>query len=164
MLYCFDNNQGCLVLGTNIPKNISKLSCDSKSKRSCNWEDVGTFTLDEYGLVKLSNPFPCQQNNSKFIKTLYDEKLNQISSPKQNGIILHCFENKISCMLLGSQIPKNIHKLQPKKNHDKPCQWEDIGTFSIQNNIINYNTEITIEREKIDMYNYNLKKIYVESM
>ena len=42
--YCFKYDQGCLIIGNDIPKKINK-ACSNYEK--CNWEDIGSFIISK---------------------------------------------------------------------------------------------------------------------
>ena len=156
MLYCFKSNEGCLIIGNKIPLGIYK------NDTSYEWEDIGTFKIDKYGIVSL---FPSDSEwmldvsdkwpESEFLVNIYDESLNLVTLPKQNGIVLKCFETNNVCFLLSETIPlKGLNKITSSN-------LEDIGTFHIQNNKIVYHGDEAIPYGNI--YDVNLQKVNIPS-
>ena len=154
MLYCFRYNEGCLILGNKIPNNINKRN---------EWEDVGTFKIDSYGVVTLSPSDPDWMNyisgdwkNSDFLHSIYDENMNSVILPKKNGMVLKCFENNKTLFLLS-------HRLPVKGLQELGGQWEDIGTFHMSENKIVYHDDDHEDQPNGDIYDGNLKKINIPS-
>ena len=78
MMYCFYHKQGCLILSNKVPSNINKACYDDQSKCGCEceWEDVGTFSIDEVGEMKF-NKQDCPP--STHVVNLYDVNMNVVS-------------------------------------------------------------------------------------
>lgn len=79
--YCFKHDQGCLVVGPDIPKNLNK-ACSNLT--DCQWEDIGSFYIENRAL-KLSVPnkewFDEQEGGWKieyFKNNLYDKYMSLI--------------------------------------------------------------------------------------
>jgi hypothetical protein len=81
MYYCFTHNQGCLIIGNKVPRDIND-ACIGCS--NCQWEDIGSFTVS----MNLEIHGPTQEvfKNSKeemqndyFKNKIYDENMRRIS-------------------------------------------------------------------------------------
>lgn len=79
--YCFKYDQGCLVIGNDIPNKLNK-ACSNLT--NCQWEDIGTFKIVKRKLI-MSIPsekwFDDQNGGWKieyFKDNLYDKHMNLI--------------------------------------------------------------------------------------
>ena len=79
--YCFRYDQGCLVIGDNIPTKLNK-ACSNLP--DCQWEDIGSFKIVKRNLI-LSIPSETwfdEQNGSwkieHFKDNLYDKNMSLI--------------------------------------------------------------------------------------
>jgi hypothetical protein len=78
MMYCFHHKQSSLILSNKVPSNINKACYEGQSKYGCKceWEDVGTFIIDDKGEMKI-NKQDCPP--STHVVNLYDGNMNIVS-------------------------------------------------------------------------------------
>jgi hypothetical protein len=166
MLYCYKKDEGILTLGNKIPSNIYREKPDNE------WEDVGTFKIDHYGIVCLSPQDPEWMDdlsggwrNSHFLINIYNKDMQPEILPRVNGIVLKCFESDETCFLLSNKVPmKGLNRVKTKTRRPS-IDWEDVGTFHIELNKLIYHGNI--EEDNIDLnsplYDANFRKINISS-
>lgn len=167
MLYCYKKDEGILVLGNKIPLNIYK-----KLGNYYEWEDIGTFKIDKYGIVSLHPQDPewmkdlsGMWSNSDFLVNIYDEDIHPYFTYNFDGLVLKCFESGETCFLLSDKIPmKDFNKLQTKSRRPS-TDWEDIGTFHIELNKIKYHGNVEEDNINLNapLYDANFRKINIPS-
>ena len=167
MLYCFRKDEGILIIGNKIPLNIYQ-----KLGNYYEWEDVGTFKIDKYGIVSL-HPQDSEWmkdlsggwRNSDFLVNIYDEDLHPYFTNSFGGLVLKCYETEETCFLLSDKVPINGFKKLQTKLRRPSTDWEDIGTFHIELNKIVYNGNV--EEDKMDLkgqlYDADFRKINMPS-
>lgn len=161
MLYCFQKDEGCLIIGNKIPPKINEKTHMNQ------WEDVGTFKIDRYGIVTLFPEDPEWLKDlsggwreSYFLVNIYDENVDLVTLPKHNGMVLKCFETDEICFLLSEKIPmKGLDTISKRRRPSS--EWEDIGTFHLENNMLVYHGEEPIPHG--DIFDANLRKINIPS-
>lgn len=78
--YCYTHDQGCLVLGNEIPKKLN-YACHSEGKvHNCSWEDVGSFKKEKTGKIIVSVIEKEDWKEEWWEKNIYDASMNQISN------------------------------------------------------------------------------------
>ena len=167
MLYCYKKDEGILVLGNKIPLNIYQ-----KLGNYYEWEDVGTFKIDNYGIITLHPQDPGWMKdlaggweNRYFLDNVYDEDLHPYFTNSFGGLVLKCYETGETCFLLSDKVPLGgFNKLQTKSRRPS-TDWEDIGTFHIELNKIKYHGNV--EEDKVDLkgplYDADFRKINMPS-
>ena len=162
MLYCYKRDEGVLIIGNKIPSNINIKTPGNE------WEDVGTFKIDCHGIVTLYPSDPewmadlCGGwKNYHFLKNIYNQKMELVTLPKRTGMVLKCFESDETCYLLSNKLPiKGFNKL-PTKTRRPSTDWEDIGTFHIEENKLVYHG--IGDKPDGELYDANLRKINIPS-
>ena len=167
MLYCFRKDEGILIIGNKIPSNIyEKLGNDNE------WEDVGTFKIDKYGIITLHPQDPEWMNdlsggwqNSYFLGNIYDEDMQSPFNFRNNGIVLKCYETGETCFLLSDKVPMNGFSQLQTKTRRPSTDWEDVGTFHIELNKIKYHGNV--QEDNVDLkgplYDADFRKINIPS-
>jgi len=165
MLYCYRKDEGILIIGKKIPSNIYQ-----ELGSYYEWEDVGTFKIDQYGIITLHpqdsewmKHLSGDWKNSYFLSNIYDEDMRTDFIFRYNGIVLKCYETGETCFLLSDKVPmKGLSKLKTKSRRPS-TDWEDIGTFHIEKNKIKYHGNL--DEDGVDMkaplYDANFKKINI---
>ena len=167
MLYCFRKDEGILIIGNKIPLNIYQ-----KLGNYYEWEDVGTFKIDKYGIVSL-HPQDSEWmkdlsggwKNSDFLVNIYDEDLHPYFTYNFNGIVLKCYETLETCFILSDKVPMDGLNRIKTNSICFSTDWEDIGTFHIELNKIVYHGNL--KEDKVDMkgplYDADFRKINMPS-
>lgn len=167
MLYCFRKDEGILIIGNKIPSNIYQ-----KLGNYYEWEDVGTFKIDKYGIITLHPQDPGWMNdlsggwrNSDFLVNIYDEDLHPYFTNSFGGLVLKCYETGETCFLHSDKVPLDGFKKLQTRLKRPSTDWEDIGTFYIELNKIVYNGNV--EEDKVDLkaplYDADFRKINMPS-
>lgn len=171
MMYCYKHDQGCLILGNRVPKNIWKCCCNTQNLHSCDWEDVGTFKVHNESIINLCPSFDNWDRDnsgnwksSYFLQNIYNSNMEQIELSKKSGMVLQCFQHNQICLFLSDKLPNSglDHLCTHGKSKSACCEWEDIGTFHIQENEVVLHDKINTV-ENIEIYDANLKKIHIHS-